>query len=343
MTELVRTVALVEAGLFALLATALVLAVWLRMTRASRLAPRLASAAAALRAAALGTSPAGVAAAALLRVPTDARIDLIEQICRELRGAERERVAAVADILDLVAPAMRSCRDPSWWLRLRAVRTLAVLNRGESVVPPLLADPEPLVRAEAAYWVGETGHVASAFALVRMVIVEEGLPLFAAQDALTRLGAAGAAAINVALGKTTEPPRALMRLAAAVSDPAALPTVVALAADGEYRDRDLAVEALAGYRGPAVESVLTAALDDGRPEVRAAAAAGIGRIGGRNAAPRLARAVSDRSWDVRRAAALALYDLRPEGLLYLREIAGGADRFAADVAEHVLGRRAEGR
>jgi HEAT repeat protein len=232
--------------------------------------------------------------------------------------------------------AERACADPRWWRRLHAVRVLAVFGRGAETVPGLLADAHPLVRAEAAFWAGELRHAGSAAALVGIALGDAGLPVFAAQDALTRIGAPALGAIADALRATADPPRALMRVVTAVPDPALAGPVAVIAGRETYAERDLAVAALAAIGGPEARTVLVSALGDARPAVRAAAATGIGRVRDWQAAASLARAMTDPAWEVRRAAALALRELDAAGLLYLRSVMTGPDAYAADMARHVL-------
>ena len=73
------------------------------------------------------------------------------------------------------------------------------------------------------------------------------------------------------------------------------------------------------------------------PEVRAAAAQALGKLRHWPAAAALAALLRDRAWEVRRAAGFALRALGAPGLLFLRRSLQDTDRYAADMARHVLG------
>ena len=77
-------------------------------------------------------------------------------------------------------------------------------------------------------------------------------------------------------------------------------------------------------------------LDDDDARVRTAAAASLGQLGHWPAAVSLKRCLRDPSWDVRRAAALALRGLGPVGEILLRRALRDEDRFARDMAALAL-------
>jgi HEAT repeat protein len=77
-------------------------------------------------------------------------------------------------------------------------------------------------------------------------------------------------------------------------------------------------------------------LTDPVPEVRAAAAHALGKLGHWPAASHLAPLLRDHAWIVRRDAGLALRALGAPGLLYLRRSLTDIDHFAADMARQVL-------
>jgi HEAT repeat protein len=127
-----------------------------------------------------------------------------------------------------------------------------------------------------------------------------------------------------------------MRVIAASPPPGGERALLRIASDPSDGQRDLALAAVAVLGGAGATDAALAALDDARPAVRAAAASAAGRLRDVRAAPALARATADSSWEVRHAAALALRDLGASGTLYLRQLERGSDVYAADMARHVL-------
>lgn len=77
-------------------------------------------------------------------------------------------------------------------------------------------------------------------------------------------------------------------------------------------------------------------LSDPVPEVRAAAARGLGRMRHWQAASSLATGLRDPAWRVRRESGLALRAVGAPGVLLLRRAVKGTDAFAADMAQLVL-------
>ena len=69
-------------------------------------------------------------------------------------------------------------------------RLLTLIRTGESVVPKLLSDPHPWVRAQAAEWAG--GHPTSEVIdkLLELLADPSGLCRFTVQDSLIRIGPA---------------------------------------------------------------------------------------------------------------------------------------------------------
>jgi HEAT repeat protein len=77
-------------------------------------------------------------------------------------------------------------------------------------------------------------------------------------------------------------------------------------------------------------------LSDRVPEVRAAAARGLGRMRHWQAATNLALGMRDPAWRVRRESGMALRAVGAPGVLLLRRTLKGDDAFAADMAQLIL-------
>lgn len=334
MTELVRQVVAIEAVALVVLVAAALATAALRSATAALQRPQQEAAGAALGDAIVGRRSAADALEAMRRLTHSGRMRVIVELARDLR--DRAILAQVAGELGIAARAERATRGRAWWRRLHAVRLLGAIGRGTNEVPPLLADPDPFVRAEAAWWAGETGRGDLAPALIALVEAPALLPRAAAQDALIRLGSGAHAALAERVRRSGLVGRPLMRVIAASPPPVAAGRLAAMAASPASPVRDLAIDALAALGTEDAPRAAIDALGDERSTVRASAAAALGRLRDARSAAALARAASDPSWDVRRAAALSLRDLGGAGTLYLRGLATGSDRFAADMARHVM-------
>ncbi|MDX6645819.1 MAG: hypothetical protein QOK40_1546, partial [Miltoncostaeaceae bacterium] len=140
----------------------------------------------------LDGTPAGAAATSLGRLPQDLRIRVLGELAANLGGAGREQLTALAREVGLLDAAEALCRSRRWWRRLRGVRLLTMLGGGESVVPPLLRDPEPAVRAQAAEWAADHPLPQVTEALLALLGDPTSLCRAAVQDSLLRMGARAA-------------------------------------------------------------------------------------------------------------------------------------------------------
>ena len=184
---------------------------------------------------------------------------------------------------------------------------LTLVGRGESVVPDLLHDPQPDVRAQAAEWAAGHPDPEIVAALVAQLAVPTDLCRFAVQDSLLRLGRFAieplACYLEMHDGGEVE---AALEVAIGLADPRFLSPAQTLCRDSEPRVRALAAAIIGALGGEQSTPVLLALLDDPADEVRAAAAESLGRLGQATAAAALSAKLRDRAWDVRHAAGLAL-------------------------------------
>jgi len=265
------------------------------------------------------------------------RLEVLMDVAPSLRGAQRERLTALADDLGILATAEARCGSPWWWRRLRGARMCTSLGGGTTAVPPLLADRRAEVRAQAARWVVRHPDEELISLLLRMLDADDGATRFAVKDSLIRIGRlvtpALAAHLSVRAGPSLAP---ALDVAVALADPALLPAALAFCTDEVALTRALAA-ALAGAigGGPAVD-VLMRMLDDDAADVRAAAARALGRAEHWPATPSVAKLLGDPCWDVRLQAAVALRTLGSPGMLFLRRAASGGDPTAAEAARHLL-------
>jgi HEAT repeat protein len=274
---------------------------------------------------------------ALRRLPADRRVDLFAELAQSVAGAPRSALAETAAELGVIARAERWCGSRWWRRRLRGARLLTTLGRGEEAVPPLLADPRPEVRAQAAEWAAGHGSPETVRRLTVMLGDPMGLARFTVMDSLIRLGAAAVeplrATIETAEGRAAA---AALRVGAAIGDPRLAAAARERLDDPEPAVRAWAVRLAGAVGGDENAAAVVDRLADPAQEVRAAAAIALGRVGHWPAAPALAERLSDPSWEVRRNAALALRVLGPAGELLLGRALREEDRFARDIARQTL-------
>jgi hypothetical protein len=335
--SLLLSVALVLA---ALLLAALVLLVahgtW-RAASEARWRRPLAQARTALARTADRLEPAPEDLRALRRLPADRRLDLFAELAQSVAGAPRSALAETAAELGVIERAERWCVSRWWRRRLRGARLLTTLGGGEDAVPPLLSDPRPEVRAQAAEWAAGHGSPDTVRRLATMLGDPLGLARFTVMDSLIRLGAAAVEPLRDTIaGAEGAAAVAALRVGAAIGDPRLAPGARERRADPEPEVRAWAVRLAGAVGGDENAAAVVERLSDPADEVRAAAAIALGRLGHWPAAPGLAALLGDRSWEVRRNAALALRVVGPAGELLLGRALREEDRFARDIARQTL-------
>jgi HEAT repeat protein len=274
------------------------------------------------------------ATAALRELPDRHAVALLSELAPSLAGPERAALGAVARERGLLAAAESACSDRRWRRRLHAVRILALLGGGEDAVPPLLGDPRPEVRAQAAEWVLGEPRPEHVERLVAMLSDPERFSRFTVMDTLIRLGARAVEplAAAIAAGGGAE----ALTVAARIGDPRLSEAAAGRIADPDPQVRAWAVRMLGALGGDRHATEVQERLEDHAPEVRAAAAVALGRLGHWPAAPALGLRLRDRAWQVRRDASLALRALGPPGELLLERALRDEDPFARDMARQTL-------
>jgi len=299
--------------------------------------PRLARARQVLAALLAEGADAADVAAALPRLPLRLRTRLLTDLSRNLRGAQRERLGALARAMGVTALARRWVHSRWWWRRLRGAHLLTQLADDDPVLDRLLNDPHPVVRAEATAWAATHADGPLAQRLIDVLDDESMLCRHTAADALLRAGPALAPWLAEQLdGERRARLPALLEIAAARPDPRYLPAALRLAGSARPHLRVRATRLLGALGGNAATEALTGRLADDDPAVREAAVVSLGHLRHWPAAPAVARLLRDPSWDVRRASGEALLALGAPGWLLLRRYEHDEDRFAADMAQRVL-------
>lgn len=84
-------------------------------------------------------------------------------------GVDAGLVRELAEAGGVLREAARKCASRRWRTRLEGVHTFQVLGGGGDVVPALLSDPNPVVRAEAEQWANAHPQLAGGGAVIRLV------------------------------------------------------------------------------------------------------------------------------------------------------------------------------
>jgi HEAT repeats len=276
-------------------------------------------------------------AAWLARLPIRARLKLLVSASSALSGEKRTRLTDLAQELGLIDWAEKRCRSRLWVRRLNGVRALTALGSGVSVVPSLLRDRRPEVRAEAIQWASDSRDPDFGSRLIELLGDEMRFPRFTVQNALLWIGAPAVKPLAEYLrsdrGAGLEP---ALEVAAAMPDPEFLDPARELSRHPSAVVRTHCAHILGALGGNESVTRLGEMLDDDSEEVRTAAAEGLGKLQHWPAGSQLALALRDPAWTVRRAAGLALRALGSPGLVLLRRSTSDRDQFAADMAHQIL-------
>jgi len=271
------------------------------------------------------------------RLPMSLQVRLLHDLARNLKGVGRLQLALVAEDLGLLFHAEFQCRSRFWWRRLQGARLLALIGTGDEVMPSLLHDPEPVVRAQVADWA--TSHpvpevIAGLFELLED---DESFSRFAVQDALLRMGGFSVEPlIRYIYSHSGRSVEAALVVAIGLADSRFLPAALLRCRDASPEVRALAATLVGALGGTEGVEVLIKLLGDPAAQVRAAAARALGKLAHWRAAPTLVTLLRDPYWIVRREAGLALRALGAPGILFLRRALSDRDPFAADMAHQVL-------
>jgi HEAT repeat protein len=221
-----------------------------------------------------------------------------------LGEADQATRAAVCEVLresGAVEVAERAARGRVPWRRALACEFLGTIGteRSVGVLVERLTDKRAEVRGAATRALGELGDPAAAGPLKAVFLGQDGIPIGVANDALSRLGPAGAEAFREGLRS----PQATVRVTscfgiAGEADPAARDEALALLeqrlrADEEPRVRSAAASAMRWLPGDVAPAALLDASSDQDPAVRRSAAKSLGAFDDPAAVAALTHTVSD--------------------------------------------------
>lgn len=351
MSELLRPLLLIEGGIVT--ALFLLLLVWpvvVRVLKARRGRQRGALLAAVRGLRAGGDAPADGSGdelrVALERVRPKALLralqELEEEVGTDVGGTPLGRLLRDTGAFDRVE---RAARSRFWWRRQTAAQVLGRVARPSEDRPllvSLLRDPHPAVSAAALLAARELGWPSLAGPLLDLAADAEHVTR--GRETLLRETLTGLDAdlfpvllerLRSAAGEPEE--LALMRIAGRVGDERLREHLVDRLRRGGLEVRVQAARSLAGFDRPGTTEELRRALKDAAWQVRTQAARGLGDLEAREAVGDLRRALSDPSWWVRLRAALSLRRLGPRGRATLETVDPAEDRYAADMADYVLG------
>lgn len=273
----------------------------------------------------------------LRKLPRDLQTSVFLEISRNLAGSGSDNLKLIASATGIFDRARRMCASWRWEHRLKGARLLAQMEQSDTLITTLLHDPHPAVRAQAAEWAAARPTPAVLEDLLALLADPETLSRFAVQDALLRMGREAAAPLALYLERRTGVAAAAgLQLAAAMVEPVFVPAALRHSREGTADVRAAAAAVLGAVGGGEAASRLLDLLEDSDATVRATAAAGLGRMRHWPGAPRLTKMLSDPAWKARRSAALALRAIGAPGVLLLRRAAASPEQRVSDIAQMVL-------
>lgn len=273
----------------------------------------------------------------LASLSRDDQLRLFVELAPSIGDAERGWLRAVATELGLLEDSIRQTRSPRWWTRLVGARLLTIVNADPKTMHPMLADEEPMVRAQVAGYVAQHPTLEGIDALIGMLAAPDAIVRFAAKDGLMRLGAAASPTLVSRLRDPADPQIIpLLEVACVTATHAYMAAATLHHRDERPEVRLLVARLLRGIGGPAAGEHLTRMASDTAPKVREAAIEALGHLNHWIASPVIAKLLDDPVARVRLSAALALDQLGPTGELLLRRAKGKGSERAATAASRIL-------
>ena len=262
---------------------------------------------------------------------------LVLDLSESLGGESSTFLRAIADRSGVSTEARARLRSRRWSRRIVAARILAALGEEDPDGGRLLWDLHPVVRAQAATWVGAGASPEVVERLLDLVGDPDGLVRFAAKNTLIGMGdRVGSPILERLEGADLLSLHGLLEVAATAAAPIVGPAARRLTEHDHRGIRALSATVLGRAGGTESLPVLENLLADPDPVVRAAAVAAFGDLGQWPAAPLLAHLLGDAELRVRKQAALTLIDLGAPGVLMLRDVARTETGLAADLAVRAI-------
>jgi HEAT repeat protein len=270
----------------------------------------------------------------------EALLDLAVRYSLAVRGAEADRILECLEAQGIPERLLRQMGSRSEWKRAEAAELLGRL-REPSAVRPLLAaldDPSEDVRTVAARGLAAIGDPSAVPALAGALADPSRWTLSLVAENLMAMGPTAVPPLMGLLDGDDHNVRvAVVQILGEIRDLEALPTLIdVLGRDESLNLRAQAAAAIGKLGGPAAQTALLEGLEDPAWQVRGQAAKALGRIGHPGAAHALAVTMPDSSWWVRVNCAEALARLGPDGRYQLENLLDHPDRYVRDQALSAL-------
>jgi HEAT repeat protein len=262
-------------------------------------------------------------------------LDLILRYLSVLKGREADALIDYLDDQGYIEQAMRHLCDRWRWRRAEAAELLGNLRSPKSVpvLVDALGDPCEDVRTVAARSLASIRDPAAIPALADALNEPSRWTLSMVAENLMVMGAEAVPPLIALVdrGDAHNACIAAVQILGEIRDPRAVAPIVEVLHGAENLNmRAQAAAALGKLGGAAAEAALEDALEDPQWQVRAQAAKALGRTGNPGCAYRLAQAMPDTSWWVRVNCAEALASLGEVGRKHLENLLDSPDRYVRD-------------
>ncbi len=274
----------------------------------------------------------------LRRLTWNEQVDILVALARSLALDERPAVFEVARILGVLEKAKRLTTSCFWPWRLKGVRVLMLLSDNRSPIAQLVADGNAEVRSAAVEWAADEPTAEMAALITPLLDRAAPQYRFALLDAMIRMRGSAVEPLCNLLRTSTDAPTlaSALKIARHTADPRFLPEALSLAQSESAEVVCAAAGVLGAIGGAECPPILRGLLGHDDEFVRAAAIRALRDLDDRDSVEEIAARMNDRSWSVRREAALALRALGADGAILLRRFTSSPDLFAAEMAEQVL-------
>lgn len=273
----------------------------------------------------------------VLDLPKQPLLEVIQSLAVDLDGQANERLQSLVRSTGLEKYIVKKARSKRWRIRVQAAQLHPLVTHPDFDRERLLNDPSPMVRARAAE--AMTGRQAAEHVSQMLAMLADQSPAvrISAQHSLLQAGPLAVPGLLEHLADDNHPMvMEALGVAAHLPDLRLFESVVGLARSHNPQIRAMAANVLGNGTGTMAVGLLEEMLLDADADVRINAIEALARLAVMTSVTRIGRCLSDRSFQVRRAAGQALDDLRPAGHLALRRHLEDQDQFARDMARQVL-------